>query len=1362
LLTDCTQIYVSLLAILSLYASPFISESASRHSNLIIVSTLGVYLYRDVLPLGTFSGVPQDPVDGILVTKIGLLGLTGVLIPLMTPRKYEPVGSATMKAPNPEQTASIISFASYSFLDPTIFLAKRLGRLPYDSLPPLADYDTAQHLKSKNFQHMQRKNHLLLGLIRVFHLDILVLAITSAFIVVAKFLAPMGMKHLLHYIETKGDGAAVRPWVWVLWLFLGSTIHSFAEQWYMFVVSRATVRVEVILTELVFEHALRIRVKSEPAMKGSTKGRNLLGKLNNMITTDIRLVIAAKSLMLSVVYMPLQLCLSVWFLYTTLGWSAFVGLATVFAMLPIPGYVSSWVQAAQRDLSRKRDARVQSVTETINLLRMIKLFGWEGKMSGEVAGKRQIELVSLWKRKVVDLVNGCINILVPIVTLIATFATYTIIMKQDLTASKVFGSMTVFNMFKVSVQSIISSWTQSITSKVSLDRMDDFLRNTELLDVYSSEKPMVVPQENHDDIGFHNARFSWSNEPIEGILESSARRFSLEIDDLVFKKGCINLILGQTGSGKTTMLLSLLGETYYTPSSPDSWYNLPRKGGVAYAAQESWVQSDTIKANIVFGSKFDAERYRKVLYQCCLERDLELFAAGDEQVVGERGLTLSGGQKARVTLARAVYSQADTLLLDDILASLDVHTSKWIVEKCFGGDLMAGRTILLVTHNIALTRSLSRFTVSLGLDGRITSQGSVGDALEKDAKLFSEASDDRAHFEATEEKGNTFPTSTKTPATSGKLIVPEETVQGNVGWSPVLLYLRSLGGNHPRVFFLALSAGLSLRNLAGNLQTWYLGHWSSQYDTRGYFQHLFTIVISGSILLLVFCFYACGFLLYTFGILRASELLHRQLIDSVLGTTLRWLDQTPTSRIIARATQDMGMVDGPVATALWTLIDHTVSMSITFCAIVLFNPVFLGPGLVFFMLGSYLGRLYMPARISVKRELSNTRSPVLGHFAATVAGLTSIRAYGCQEAFINESLRRLDRCTRAGRLAFDLTRWSSLRTQMLSNMFSASLAVYLVYFRHHSAADTGFSLHAAVNFGATISSWILHLNDFQLFSTLERIEGYINIEQEPKPTEDGKPPAHWPSSGELIVQNLSARYSEDSTNILHGLSFTVKSGQRIGVVGRTGSGKSSLTLALLRAIVTDGSVTYDGIATSSLNLDALRSKITIIPQMPELFSGKLRQNIDPLNQFGDPELIEALRAAGLFSLQKDNVITLETQISSGGGNLSIGQRQIIALARAIVRKSKLLILDEGVKLVVDYQTDTVIQSSLRNQLGSGVTVITVAHRLQTIVDADKIMVLDAGRLVEFDSPRNLLEIPGGHFRALLDESEDRDVLYGMI
>ncbi|KAL0959258.1 hypothetical protein HGRIS_014529 [Hohenbuehelia grisea] len=805
---------------------------------------------------------------------------------------------------------------------------------------------------------------------------------------------------------------------------------------------------------------------------------------------------------------------------------------------------------------------------------------------------------------------------------------------------------------------------------------------------------------------------------------------------------------------------------HFIPMGPESWSNLPRAGGVAYAAQESWVQNDTIRANITFGEPFDEERYNKVVYQCCLERDLELFGAGDKTEVGEKGLTLSGGQKARITLARAIYSRADILLLDDVFAALDVHTAKWILDKCFSGDLIRGRTVILVTHNVAMASSIAEFVVSVNVDGTVVPSGSLLEAISKDKALAEEVKQDKELLEKAEDRIDTTPEELVHNLPDGKLIVEEEIQEGHVGWPAFGMLLAALGGSHSLLFFTTYTGGRALSHVVYAGHTWFLGHWAAQYEDRdasevsvAYYLSRFAMLVG-----LCICLVASSDLIFYSGIVRRSRRIHHLLIDSVLGTTLRWLDITPTSRIIARCTRDIGAVDGPLSQELMWLIDLTVSTIIAFSIVILFTPRFFFPGFVIAILGGCCAQVDMSAQLSVKREMSNAKAPVLGHFGAAIAGIVSIRAYGAEADFVQESMARIDKYTRTSRTFQNLSRWLNIRIEALGGLFTSSLAAHLFYFSGHNASDTGFSLDVAVAFNGMLLFWVRIFNSFEIqANSLERIQSYVQIEQEPKPTPEGRPPAHWPSSGDLVVENLSARYSLDGPQVLHGISFHVQSGERIGVVGRTGSGKSSLTLSLLRCIYTEGTMLFDGIPTASVNLDALRASITIIPQVPELLSGTLRQNLDPFGQHEDVVLNDALRAAGLYTLQgADDAgrVGLDTQVSSGGGNLSVGQRQIIALARAMVRQSKLLILDEATS-VIDYKTDAVIQASLRTKLASDVTLLVVAHRLQTIMDADKIMVLDAGRIVEYGRPKELLGDANGKLRALVDESGDRDALVAM-
>ncbi|KAH9986083.1 hypothetical protein BJV74DRAFT_845474 [Russula compacta] len=1445
-----TYLYATFLALVVATARKTRASIASFHLSSLLLITFSVYAYRDIWPLLTFTLLPADGWEGTLLwKKIGILAVAGVLIPLFMPRQYVPLDPKNPQtAINPEQTASWFSMSMYTFLDPIVFLAYRTPHLSHDMLPPLADYDYTNNLVRRSFKHLDTfsgspRRHLFWGFMTVFRYEYVQLAILIIVRVVSTLMAPFGMRQLLNYLETHGEGVVVRPWVWIACLFLGPVLGTIAFQWYIFVGTGTLVRASAIVTQLVFEHALRIRVKAETSSSTTTtpavtpearsevttpdnvsiaediivseatgrsgegnglstksssikgkqkedspatpvgddedaaKSSNLVGKMNNLVSTDLENLVDGRDFLLLVLYFPLQVVLSMWFLYSILGWSAFVGMAVMVVLFPIPGVVANKIQKVQKETMKRTDARVQTATETMNILRMIKLFGWEPKIAERLAEKREDELQYVKIRQILNLLNGNINYFIPVITMVVTYVTYTAVMKKALTPSAVFSSMAVFDLLRDQLHSIFWMIPMFIQARVSLDRVDDFLRNTEVLDEFAdaekgSERVMLTDASHFDRdvIGFQNASFTWSNDG-DGTITPARRRFTLSVEgELLFKRGCFNLIIGPTGSGKTSLLMALLGEMHFIPMSPDSWYHLPRSGGVSYAAQESWVQNETIRDNIVFGAPYDEERYQKVIYQCGLLRDLTLFDAGDNTEVGEKGLTLSGGQKTRVTLARAVYSSAEILILDDVLAALDVHTARWIVEKCFKGDLIRGRTVLLVTHNVAMASPFADYVVSLGLDGRVVGRGSVSDAVTEDIGLAAELVKGVQAIENDEKKIDQEEPDATAKQADGKLIMAEEIVEGHVSWGAFKLFLGGLGGSHPIFFWIVFVGGLLTCDALITAQTWFMGYWAELYNIypQEAVSITFFLAVYGLILLLATITYTAGTGIYVFGTLRASRSIHAKLIEAVLGTTLRWLDTTPTSRVITRVTQDIRALDGPISNTFTWLIEISATMLLKFIAVVYLTPMFIIPGTVIAVLGAWLGQVYMKAQIAIKREMSNAKAPVLGHFGAAVAGLPSIRAYGAQFAFRQESYRRIDKYSRAGRAFYNMNRWVSLRVDFLGGLFAAGLAAYLIYVPNERAlpSDTGFSLTMAIGFSGMILWWVRIFNDFEVNSkdnSLERMHSYINIEQELKPTKQGIPPAYWPASGDLRVEQLSARYSLGGPKVLHDISFHIKSGERVGVVGRTGSGKSSLTLSLLRCIFTEGSVYYDGKLTSSINLDSLRSSITIIPQTPELLSGTLRENLDPFLQNDDATLNAALRASGLFSLQSDDDearLTLDSQISSGGGNLSVGQRQILALARAIVRGSKLLILDEATS-AIDYKTDNVIQTSLRNELRGDVTLITVAHRLQTIIDADKVMVLDAGRIVEFDKPCELLKNENSMFRSLVDQSGDKDLLYAM-
>ncbi|GJJ15115.1 hypothetical protein Clacol_009390 [Clathrus columnatus] len=1321
------QVLLLLLAIFALSPISF-SEAASNDLQIILLSFAAAYAYRDIYPLFTYPLNPEDEYQGrLLWLRIGLVFSAGIFIPLFTPRQYKPLDPLNpQKHINPEQVASIASFLTWSYMDSLIWKAARSTSLDYEDLPPLADRHKAEYLVPKSEEVVKRflakKRHIFWAFMTLFSKEAIILSLIMILKNVASFIAPFALNQLLLHIQNGSDGAFYRPWTWVVLMFVGPMRHT-------------TLYLEGILTQLVFDHSLRIRVKEETDLEQHE------GKANDSQpqTKNTRKGFSV----------PVQFGMTAWFLYKILGWSALFGMGITIISVPIMGYVAKYLVALQKLKLQKTDDRIQSITDVLSVFRMIKLFGWENKVNKQIEGKRQVELTILRKYRLLSILNGNVYYTLPLFIMVGTFGGYTIIQRQPLTAATVFSSIAVFAQFRTALWTAFQLLPDILN--VSLSRIDNFLKDTEVLDRLVDDKSISRRALPEEVIGFRNASFVWGKEDNK-IPAGEGRKFQLTIHgDLFFRHGQLNLAIGPTGSGKTSLLMALLGEMYYIPIGNESGFQLPRDGGIALVVQEGWVQSGTIKecsitaltlvkSNILFGSEYDETRYKKVIFQCGLQQDLTLFEAGDNTEIGERGFTLSGGQNARVTLARAVYSKAEIILIDDILASLDVHTSRFI------------------THNIPLVAPVADFVVSLDMSGQIVSQGSLNDALSRNEGLLEEVMQEQLALKKAEESE-----AEKDIKQGGKLVLAEEVVVGHISWATLKLYYLNMGG---ALFWFAFVFGMLAVKSLYVVESWVLGQWAAQYESRSpesvssrFYLTIYAIVLLGEVFS-----YSSSMFMWTFGQLRAARTVHKMLISSVLGTTLRWLDTVPTARVIARCTQDIAAIDisVPSLMASWAL--NSSALVTSFATVVIMVPRFAVPGVILGLLGFFCGQVYMKAQLPIKRQMSNYRSPIIAHMNAMLTGLVSVRAYGAETSFRKDSFKYINEYLRPARSYFNCNRWINIRSEALGSAMAAILALYVLNDPSQNASNSGLALAMAVAFASSILEWVRYTNDLEVEgNSIERIQAYIDIVQEPKPSKSGAPPAYWPASGNVVVENLRARYSADSPEVLHNISFTIKSGEKVGVVGRTGSGKSTLTLSLLRCIPTEGKVIFDDINTESINLDSLRNSITIIPQRPELLTGTLRNNLDSFSEHSDATLNDALRLSGLFALQEQNdqvaKITLDTVISSGGANLSVGQRQILALARAILRGSKLLILDEATS-AIDYTTDAIIQNSLR-EASRNASLLIIAHRLNTIMDADKIVVLDAGDMVEFDSPVNLLNKPDGYFKSLVDESRDREALYEM-
>ncbi|KAG8985598.1 hypothetical protein FRB90_004594, partial [Tulasnella sp. 427] len=1079
--------YTSLLALLTIAARRRLTRVVSTHLTTLLFVAWSVFAYRNLYPLATYTKHPVDASDGwITWVRVALLTLVGVVLPLIVPRQFVPINPKNPSAPNPEQTASILSFVTWSFLDPIVLEASRVSHLPYESLPKLADYDDAEHLMSQAAPLLdpspkpRRDRHFVWGLLWLYRWQYVSLLLLTTIKAVFALISPIVLNKLLLHLETNGEGAVLKPWVWIAGLFLAPVLGTIGFEAYLFLTSKLVVHTEAIITQLVFNHALKIRMISETgnsngrnsggesraatasvhepqhqseesgdtAAKGgqasapkgkapsvvpsgasrsapfksdgdAQKDKNLVGRITNLISTDLGNIIEGPSR-----------TLHEHLVFMILGWAAFVGLGVMILTIPISGYVASFLNTLQVEQMKMTDARVQSVTDTLGVIRMIKLFGWERKIEAQVNERREAELKYLRKKQMFGLLNNNINHFLPVFTMIATFATYTLVMKKQLTASTIFSSIAVFDLIRERLFMTFYELPNVIGAKVSFDRVNGFLLETELLDRYAASNTAaslgaLPPTADSEAIGFRNAVFSWSaNTPSApgGPLTPSRRNFRLRIeDDLFFKKGKLNLITGPTGCGKTSMLMALLGEMHFQPEILDSFYNLPRQGGVAYAAQEAWIQNAAVKDNILFGSPYDEDRYSRALKQCALERDLTLFEAGDATEIGEKGATLSGGQKARVSLARAIYSSAEIILLDDVLSALDAHTSRWIVDKCLGGDLVKGRTVILVTHHVAMLAPIADFVISMGFDSRIISQGEAPDALKKDATLAAEVEEDKEIVEKKEEIANhEGGPKRKDAKTSGQLIAAEEIVEGRIGFAAFKFFFGMFGS---ALFWTAFTLAMCGSEVVNILQTWWLGYWARQYQEHTHpweVKDQWYLGIYGALIVASIFIDNPGQVAFIIGSIKASRRTHNGLVQSVLGTTMRWLDSTPQGRIIARFTQDMRSIDTSIPRRFNTVVEIQISLLFHFGAIIIYAPTFFLPGIAVAAVGAWIGLLYMRAQLSVKREMSNAKSPLYSHLGDVIAGLTPIRAHGAEENFKIENMKRINYYSRPARTFYNL------------------------------------------------------------------------------------------------------------------------------------------------------------------------------------------------------------------------------------------------------------------------------------------------------------------------------------------------------
>lgn len=867
---------------------------------------------------------------------------------------------------------------------------------------------------------------------------------------------------------------------------------------------------------------------------------------------------------------------------------------------------------------------------------------------------------------------------------------------------------------------------------------------------------------------------------------------------------------------------------------------------VAYCAQQAWLVNASIRENILFAAPMDEERYRDVIVACALERDLESLDAGDETLVGEKGITLSGGQKQRISLARALYSNSRHLLLDDCLSAVDSHTAKWIFDKCIIGPLMCNRTCVLVTHNIALCMPFANYAVVLD-NGRISIQGTSAEVMAS-GKLGEEtliAETDSGNMSSIpshvpSDVGDEGDESLKNSKNNKKVnqnkicrknSIDESKAEGRVKFEVMILYLKSMG---PWWFWVMVILVFGAQQLAALAASIWVKNWASQYDVRETLymsppsydteQALISYITPGARVSKIIPFFglsktsiismlspdidvkyylaiyaliglsgmAVAFfrdLWLFYGSLTASSTLHRLLMDAITRAKFKFFDVTPLGQIMNRFSKDLESVDQEVAPIAIGVMGCALAILVTVVLISSITPGFLIAAFFIGIMYLLVATFYIRSSRDLKRLESVQRSPLFQQFGETLTGITTIRAYGDENRFVRDNMLRVDNHNRPFIFLWATNRWLAFRIDAIGDLVSFFAGAFVIMsLGSIDAGSAGLTLSYAISFTENVL-WLVRLYSVyeQNMNAVERIKEYLDIEQEAEAIiEKSRPAANWPCLGAVEFINYTTRYRPDLEPALRNINFKIYPGEKVGVVGRTGAGKSSLALALFRALeAEDGKILIDDVNISLIGLQDLRDSITIVPQDPTLFTGTIRSNLDPFDLFTDEEIFAVLRrvqligtsnpqsvpsspatfGAGMESgsmtgtstpANKNIFVNLSSTITESGSNLSQGQRQLLCLARALLKSPRVLLMDEATASI-DYTTDSKIQETIR-ELKS--TIITIAHRLQTIIDYDKVLVLDRGQVVEYGHPHELLKKEGKEavFRGMCEMSGDFETL----
>ncbi|KIV77341.1 hypothetical protein PV11_09143 [Exophiala sideris] len=1304
----------------------------------------------------------------------------------------------------PYEYADIFSVISFGWMTPMMRFGYK-NFLTQDDLWNLRPRDSTKvtgELMEKVWQQEleKKKPSLWIALARAFGGPFFRGALIKTISDMLAFVQPQLLRLLILFVDSYRPGRERQPPIRgvsiALAMFATSVCQTAALHQYFQRAFETGMRIKSSLTAMIYSKSLRLSNESR-----ATKST---GDIVTYMSVDQQRLADLAQWGLQLWSAPFQITLCMLSLYQLVGVSCFAGVAAMIIMIPVNGFIARFMKKLQLSQMKYKDRRSRLMTEILNNMKSIKLYAWGSAFMEKLSHVRNdLELNNLRKIGAAQAFSTFTWSATPFFVSCSTFAVFVLVNDRPLTTDLVFPALTLFNLLTFPLTVLPMVITSIIEASVAVKRLTDFFTADELQEDavrFVDEPPKEAGEAA---VTIRDATFTWNKNLDLNVLQNI---------NFTANKCELTCVVGRVGAGKSSLLQSILGDLWKISGETVV------RGRIAYAAQSAWIMNASVKENITFGHRWDPHFYDQTINACALVDDFRQLPDGDATEVGERGISLSGGQKARVALARAVYARADIYLLDDVLSAVDQHVGRHLINNVLGPKgLLSGKTRILATNAIPVLKEADY--MFLLRDGTILEKGTYQQLMAmrgEVANLIRNFTSEDGHEESEEERspsiegmdsddsttvigngngihdqfdpeeaeevrqevgglvpirpGPTGPSTARTKsyntlrrASTASFHGPmgrmndeeaglkskqtkETSEQGQVKWAVYTSYAKESNLIAVCIYFVALLAAQTAQ-VGGSF---WLKRWSEINESFGsnpevgkYIGIYFAFGIGSAALVVI-----QTLLLWIFCSIEASRKLHDRMAYAIFRSPMSFFDTTPVGRILNRFSSDIYRVDEVIARTFNMLFVNTSRAFFTLGVIAASTPIFL---LLVIPLGAiYIvyQRYYLRTSRELKRLDSVSRSPIYAHFQESLGGVSTIRAYRQQKRFTMENEWRMDANLRAYFPSISSNRWLAVRLEFLGSVIILAAAIFAII-----TVTTGGGLSAgmvglAMSYALQITqslNWIVRQTvevETNIVS-VERVLEYATLPSEaPDVLFKSRPSIGWPAHGQITFENYSTRYREGLDPVLKDVNLSIKAREKIGVVGRTGAGKSSLTLSLFRIIEPiSGHISIDGLNTSTIGLLDLRRRLAIIPQDAALFEGTVRDNLDPRHVHDDTELWSVLEHARLKDYVSGLPGQLDATVHEAGSNLSQGQRQLVSLARALLTPSNILVLDEATA-AVDVETDKMLQATLRSNVFENRTIITIAHRINTILDSDRIVVLQQGRVAEFDTPEELVKKRG--------------------